>query len=170
MNLFHTLHAKNKPPLLKIPWHMLDIWNPHSFLAVRSILKQVNPDIVHTHNLNGLSLSIGGILDRGAFKWVHTAHDFSFLCPLATLRCLHNASPYLCHRKISPCGVYRLLKKRLIDNRPDLVVFPTQACREVFRERGFFASQNHIILPYFTNVFCKSSSNYHPGRAGGFNL
>jgi len=148
LNIYHAYFAKNKPIILKPFWHVIDIWNYHSYLIVRSILKKEQPDIVHTHNLNGISLSIGKAIRKNTLRWIHTAHDFSFFCPLANYSCKFTKTKFCSNNPFSFCGLYKSLKKKLIDDCPDLVIFPSTSCRSVYQENGIFLKQKNCILPY----------------------
>ena len=152
LNFYHVFSAKRKPAFLKALWHILDIWNLHSYLVFRSILKKEKPDIIHTHNLNGFSLSICRAIKKSSAGWVHTAHDFSLLCPLANLRCGREKTFLCSSNPISVCGIYRSLKKIFFDNRQDLVIFPSVSCRSVFQGKGFFLKQENRVMPYCVSI------------------
>jgi glycosyltransferase involved in cell wall biosynthesis len=50
-----------------------------------SILAQVEPDLVHTNNLPGISTGAWEVARRAAIPVVHTLHDYHLLCPRTTL-------------------------------------------------------------------------------------
>jgi glycosyltransferase involved in cell wall biosynthesis len=146
LNFYHCFHAKRMPALLKVLWHGMDLWNVHAYIAVRDILRREKPDVVHTHNVNGFSLSVGAAIRASKAAWVHTAHDFSFLCPVANLHC--PAHGRLCDPLLSPCVWYRAAKRAAVNGKPDVVVVPSRAAREIFVRRSFFQQQEYRIMPY----------------------
>jgi glycosyltransferase involved in cell wall biosynthesis len=126
---------------------MLDIWNPHAFIGISDILRKVKPDIVHTHNLNGLSLgSVSSVLSLG-LPLVHTCHDFSLLCPFATLSCPFRDSG-TCIKPSHLCKIYRILKKMFMDGKPDIVIFPSRATQRIYLDNRFFLKTKKQILYY----------------------
>ena len=147
LNIYHAYYTKRKPLFLKPLWHGLDLWNPHSYLVIRQILNLIQPDIVHTHNLNGFSLSVIDAVGRARFPLMHTCHDFSLLCPYATFKCplREDAS---CSRPLFVCNVYRQLKKAVIANKPAVVVFPSKSTQSEYVKNNFFPLSRQEVLHY----------------------
>jgi glycosyltransferase involved in cell wall biosynthesis len=167
LNFFHCFYAKRKPAFLKVLWHVIDLWNVHAYMAVFGILRREKPDVVHTHNVNGLSLSVGAAVKVSKTAWVHTTHDFSFLCPMSNLHCpLHGRC---CDFLLSPCAMYRAAKRFAVDKGPDVIVFPSSAAREIFMRRSFFLDREFRILPYCTDAAGVAGEKTPPGDAG-FNI
>jgi len=67
--------------LKKILWHLIDTWNPFSINRIARIIKDYRPDIVHTNNLSGFSVSIWAIIHQLKIPIVHTLRDYYLLCP-----------------------------------------------------------------------------------------
>jgi glycosyltransferase involved in cell wall biosynthesis len=57
------------------------------------------PDVVHTHNLQGITTGVWEVCRRQGVPVVHTLHDYYLLCPRVTLR----------HRDATPCRPSPLL-------------------------------------------------------------
>lgn len=125
LNFYHAYDAKKKPSFIKPFWHAWDINNLHSNFLISRILREEKPDIVHTHNLDGLSLSVVKAVKNFGFNLVHTCHDFSLLCPYATLICPRKQNGF-CEKPNFFCGIYRYLKKKAINDKPDCVIFPSK--------------------------------------------
>src|SRR5437773_2154083 len=70
----------------RLVWHAIDFYNPHTTDELLDVLRQERPDIVHTHNVRGISLSSFLAVDTSGLPHVHTLHDFLLLSPLANLR------------------------------------------------------------------------------------
>jgi glycosyltransferase involved in cell wall biosynthesis len=140
LNFYHMLESKNKPASLKPLWHLMDFFNPHACSVVKSILKREKPDIVHTHNLNGLSVAIAPTIKRLGFPLAHTVHDFGLLCPYTCLTCsaCHKES---CEKPLFGCAFYRNIKRTIIMlNKPDAVIFPSQSVLKLFSSVNFFGT------------------------------
>src|SRR5919198_54913 len=48
-------------------------------------VRAARPDVVHTHNLPGLSTAVWGAAAAAGARVVHTLHDYYLLCPRVTL-------------------------------------------------------------------------------------
>ncbi|TRZ47749.1 glycosyltransferase [bacterium] len=147
INIYHLLRLRYKPVFIKPFWHALDIWNHHSYFTVNRILHEENPDIVHTHNLNGISLSVIDSIKKAGLPLVHTCHDFSLLCPYANLSCSLNKEDY-CPQPVLPCSIYRKFKKMVIDDKPDIVIFPSRSTGDIYLKNNFFKNAKREILHY----------------------
>ncbi len=82
-NLYWIGEKDRQPAWKKGLWQLLDVWNPHAFWAVRHILAQERPDIVHVHKLRGLSPSVWAAAGRAPL--VQTCRDYELMSPEGTL-------------------------------------------------------------------------------------
>jgi glycosyltransferase involved in cell wall biosynthesis len=146
LNFYHAYNAKKKLSFIKPFWHALDMNNPHSRFLISRILRKEKPDIVHTHNLNGLSLGVVLAVKDLGFNLVHTCHDFSLLCPYATLTCSGKRNVF-CEKPNFFCGIYRCLKKKVINDKPDYIIFPSKSTMQIYQENGFFLNTQTDIVP-----------------------
>jgi glycosyltransferase involved in cell wall biosynthesis len=144
VNVYYTYYAKRMNPLRKPFWHTIDLWNPHSYSAVKSILHKERPDVVHTHNLGGLSLSTFDAVKGLDLPLVHTIHDYALLCPKANL---YRSSENVCESPYVFCGIYRSLKRKLAGGKPDVVTAPSKFALEIHKDHSFFAESEHLHLP-----------------------
>jgi glycosyltransferase involved in cell wall biosynthesis len=142
-NVYHTYYAKNSVDFIKPIWHLIDIWNPHSYIVIKSILKRERPDIVHTHNIGGLSPAALYAAKSCKIPVVHTLHDYSFLCPRATL--VHSSSSNICNDPDAICRLYRKIKN-MTTNKLDIITGPSKFVLDMFDGSGFFPSRDKIIF------------------------
>ena len=63
-NLYFYSDGYKHRLLTRALWHFFDIFNVATALKVRKILIEEKPDVVHTHNLMGLSFLIPVVLRR----------------------------------------------------------------------------------------------------------
>ena len=69
----------------KLLWHAQDQWLPRTFVAASRTLRQFRPDVVHTHECQGLSAAVFTAVERLNIPHVHTAHDLNLLCARVTM-------------------------------------------------------------------------------------
>jgi len=148
LNFYHTYNAPKLkiPDFLKLLWHIIDLWNPHSYFMVKKILEKENPDIVHTHNSSGLSAGAAFSAVKSLnLPLVHTAHDYAILCPYLTLLCpLWKEEP--CKYPRFPCKIYRGMKRKILHS-PDIVTAPSQFVLDMHAKSSFFEESTKIVLP-----------------------
>lgn len=143
LNAYHTYFAKNTSAMKKPLFHFIDLWNPHSYRIIRGILKKEKPDVVHTHNLGGLSLSVFDVVKGLGMPLVHTLHDYALLCPNAML--LRKSG--ICKKQPLPCRIYKILKRTVSDSKPDIVIAPSQFVLDMHSRNGFFKNSRKAKLP-----------------------
>ena len=85
LNLYTMYNHQKQPEILKLIWHGIDLWNPHSYIVVKNILKKEKTDVVHINNFKGLSLSVFSAAKHLNLPLIFTARDHSLICPRANL-------------------------------------------------------------------------------------
>ena len=144
LNLYTMYKHQNQPELLKPIWHTIDLWNPHSYIIAKNIIKKEKSDIVHVNNFKGLSLSVFSAAKHLNLPLIFTAHDYSLICPRANL--LHGSGE-ICTVPAGLCKAYVKIQKYLVDNKPDLVTAPSQFVIGKLKESGLFEGVKTIKLP-----------------------
>ena len=66
---------------LKIAWHGVDMFNPSSVRALRFVVDQEDPDVILTHNLKGLGISVARAIQSMGIFHIHTMHDVQLSVP-----------------------------------------------------------------------------------------
>jgi len=69
----------------KIFWHGIDTSNKVMVRRVERIVREVKPDVVLTHNLQGFSTAVMPAVKRVRAPLVHVPHDYSLVCPQTAL-------------------------------------------------------------------------------------
>jgi glycosyltransferase involved in cell wall biosynthesis len=64
----------------RLLWHARDQWRPSVHVAMGRALARWHPDVVHTHEPQGLSAAVFTAIERAGLPHVHTAHDLNLLC------------------------------------------------------------------------------------------
>lgn len=88
----------------RLIFHVWDSINTHAYGTIIHILKSLQPDIVHTHNLSGIGELAWLAAKRLGIPVVHTAHDLHLLCPRTTLFRSNNT---LCIKPSLTCLLWR---------------------------------------------------------------
>ena len=144
LNLYAMYNHQNQPEVLKPIWHGIDLWNPHSYLVVKNILKKEKPDAVHINNFKGLSLSVFSAAKRLNLPLIFTAHDYSLICPRANLL---NGPGVICTNPSKACKFYVRIQKFIMDSKPDVVTGPSQFVIDKLKESGLFEGVKTMKLP-----------------------
>lgn len=138
--LYHDLNKI--PKIIRLFWHVIDIFDINSFLKIKSILKKEKPDIVITHNLKGLGYSIPRTIKYLKIKHLYVLHDTQL---------------------IHPAGFIIYGKEKIIDNfstkiymaacrwlfgSPDIIISPSNWLMKLHEKKNFFKESKKIILPH----------------------
>lgn len=144
MNIYSPFSSQNRSTIIKPIYHTINLWSPSSYLFIKRILKKENPDVVHIHNFKGMSLSIFDAVKSLNLPLVFTTHDFSLICLKASLL---KSSGELCAEKGKFCRFYNHIQNRLVNNKPDVVISPSQFLIDRFIEEGLFENTVKLRLP-----------------------
>ncbi|MGI8765840.1 MAG: glycosyltransferase family 4 protein [Gemmatimonadaceae bacterium] len=108
-NVYWPFHDEPRPKLAKPLWHAIDSYNPRMAADVAEIVSAERPDVVHTNNLAGFSPLVWTHVKRQKIPVVHTLHDYSLLCPRATMYNGHSN----CVTREWTCALYTWPRARL---------------------------------------------------------
>ena len=129
------------PKILRLPWHLLDIFDVGNYFRIKSILKKKKPDVVITHNLKGLSYLIPNVIKCLKIKHIHVLHDAQLLHPSGLILCGREKQ-----LKSFPAKLYISLCRWLF-NSPEIVISPSKWLIKLHEEKNFFSHSEKIILP-----------------------
>jgi glycosyltransferase involved in cell wall biosynthesis len=138
-------------------WHLWDIFNLINYFKIKNILQEEKPDLVITHNLQGIGYLIPGLLRRMKIKHIHTLHDIQLLHPSGLMFWGKEKLLNSQHAKI-----YQALSRFLFGS-PAAIISPSQWLLAEHEKRGFFINSKKIVLP---NCFFAGHS---PSRVLGIN-
>jgi len=71
-------HTRSAP--VRVLWHALDQWLPTVHVSLSRELRRFAPDVVATHQPQGLSAAVFTAITARGLPHVHTAHDLNVLC------------------------------------------------------------------------------------------
>jgi glycosyltransferase involved in cell wall biosynthesis len=126
----------------RVVWHALDQWLPPVHAAVSRALKQAEPDLVISHELQGLSAAAYTAIAASGVPHVHTAHDFNLLC----VRTSMTRNGEYCGGRCFDCRVQRAVRTRAIKlNLTRLIGVSRYICERHIRAGVIPAERAHAI-------------------------
>lgn len=144
-NIFSYQNLAKHNFVLKLVWHLIDIFNFRSARIIKKILEHEKPDEIQTHNLMGVGFSLRTMIKRsknqkiGNFKWIHYLHDVQLVEPSGVLPWNH-AKDSLAQK------IYSLVVK-LMMGKPDEVWSPSRFMIGFYKKRGFFVGSQYHLSP-----------------------
>lgn len=156
----HNDDIKSFGVLRKAMLFFENTWSMKSYKAIRRVLQEFKPDVVHMHNYFPLiSPAAYYACSRAGVPVIQTLHDYRLICPMGHLlrkgqiceECIHNSLwrsiKYGCYRgsrlltlsNALMVSAHRFLKTW--DKRVDLYIAVSEFVRRKFIEGGFMASK-----------------------------
>lgn len=142
--------------------HLIDQYRPTARTELRDVINEFSPDVAHTNNLSGLSISVLDELSSQGIPIVHTLRDYSLLCANNALRKGESqCGPSRC----APCVALSAIKKprtQLVD----VVVGNSKFILDKHLEYGLFenSSRKTIYNGFSTNANIEARK--HPKSDG----
>ncbi len=159
-NIYWHWERGNRKGYEKALWHLRDAWNADAGAKFSAIIAERNPDILHTHLIDGMSAILWRKARQMGVPVVHTAHDYHLLCPRALML---TKSLKICTNPQLGCRIYRAWHTR---TTKDIDVFcsPSQFLIDKHIEAGISAKttavvRNGIVLPAITNPAIRRGDN-----------
>ncbi len=141
-NLFFYTDAYKHSWFSRLVWHAIDIFNWPAAQQIKKIIEQEKPDVVHTHNLMGLSFLLPRLIRKLKIRHIHTVHDVQLVEPSGMIL---KQSEYAWRYHGFPIRLYTALMRKLIGS-PAVVISPSQFLREFYLTRNFFPQSKVEIV------------------------
>lgn len=142
-NLYHPLRDHRHWWCWRLLWHIIDAVNPLNGFFVWKTLREIAPDVVWTHNLKGIGLTIPLFLRRGRAPWVHQVHDVQLSVPSGLTIAGHE-------RMFLTTKLFRhgyTLFCRLLFGSPTAIISPSRFLLEFYAQKGFFKKSRMVTMP-----------------------
>lgn len=155
-NLFFYTNAERYGFFSRLLWHGLDLFHLASGKFVCQVLGREKPDVVHTHNLMGMSFLIPHVIRRLGIRHLHTVHDVQLVEPSGIiLKAKEHSSRYTG----LPVRFYTAIMKRLFGS-PSIVISPSQFLSDFYYSRNFFPLSKLVVVrnPLTMNVVSECAS------------
>lgn len=140
-NSYFPLDANKQTGLQKLRWHTRDSYNTHAGTQVAQLIDKLKPDVVHTNNLGGFSVSVWSAIRERGIRIVHTLRDYYLLCPNTAM--FHHGKQ--CTNRCVKCAVLSVPRTRAT-RHVDMVVGNSQFILDKHLQYGLFeGSQRQVI-------------------------
>ncbi len=142
-NLYWVYDKENKPLFQKIIWQLIDTWNPFVFKQTKTIIQQIEPDLIHVHKLRGLSPSVWSAAAACVIPVVHTCHDYELISPQGTL------SGRIGQMAVNQSWLLRPYQsiRRKASKFVNAFTAPSLGLLETHLDIGFFPQAIHTVIP-----------------------
>ena len=139
-NLFNFLDINRQPVWLRLPWHLIDMFNFIQTKKIKNILLEEKPDLVFMQGLKGLSYWLPRTLKKMKIKHLYRVFDMQLIHPTGLLFDNENRFTAALAR------VYKMFCRWLFDS-PELVVFPSHYVKSVYESNNFFKKSRKEVWP-----------------------
>lgn len=137
----------------KIFWNILEIWNPLKNLYLNNIIKEINPDIIHTHNLACLSAYVWKIGKEKNIPVIHTLRDKWLLCSRHHMF----KDQITCRDRCTFCKLLDYNKKKYSQN-VDCVIGISNFILNLHIKNGYFFKSDKKVIYNAVNISIKKNT------------
>lgn len=141
-NIFYHTDGHRYGVFTRLAWHIVNLFHIGAAKRVHKILQEFEPDVVHTHNLMGLSFLIPLVIRRLGLRHVHTVHDVQLVEPSGIIRKTRERSWRYTGLHVV---LYSALLRSLMGS-PHVVISPSQFLLNFYESRGFFRTSKRVVL------------------------
>ncbi|EPK1428280.1 glycosyltransferase [Klebsiella oxytoca] len=131
-NIYWPYDGQQRSSFERLRWHLKDIYNCSMKYRLEEEINKFDPDVVHTNNISGFSVSIFDIIKSHGKKLIHTARDYYLLHPNSTL---FNKGMNLNPNSLS-CRIWSAIK-RIKSNKIDDFIGISNYVTDLHRTCGF---------------------------------
>ncbi len=132
-NIFWRFEASNQNIFKRSIWRLIDFYNFSTKDKIGKILSAENPDVCHTNNIAGFSVSVWDIIKKFGIPLVHTIRDYYSIC--ATSKMLKNDQS--CDKQCLECEMYTYNKK-ITSHKVDAVTGVSKFILDTHVKHGYF--------------------------------
>lgn len=147
-NVYWPFDGRQRKRVVKAVWHLRNTFGQGGAADIAALVRQLRPDIVHTHNLSGFTTATWQAIRSQGIPVVHTVHDYALLCPTTTM--LRDRSN--CEGQCLGCRLLSWPKPRQSQAVSAVVGCSAFVLEQHLRAGYFSAATRHVILnsdPYF---------------------
>lgn len=142
LNIFSYININKHNAATRLIWHLLDIFNSHSYFTIKKILKRENPNVVHTHNLKGIGFLTPRAIKKKKIKHIHTLHDIQLASPSGLMI---KGKENNWQQTGFLTKIYSSICKNLFAS-PQIVISPSNWLLDYYDKKGFFKKSKKIVL------------------------
>jgi len=142
MNLFYYLDDYKHAAPIRLLWHALDTFNWHSYFTVKKLLKELQPEIVITHNLKGIGYLLPRLIKQLGIKHCHVLHDVQLSVP-SGLIIKGKENGFVVAGFLT--RIYEKICRDLFGS-PEIIVSPSNWLLRFYSAKGFFPKSKQVVL------------------------
>ena len=143
-NVYQVYKAPRAPALQKARWHWNDHFHPDAERICGEVMDQFQPDVVNTHDLQGIGYNLLKAIGARSVPCVQTLHDFGFVC--VSMNMFRHGRE--CGHHHLPCVASTLIKRSYFQHVQTLAfISPTVALLERYRPHLPARVEAHVV-PY----------------------
>ncbi len=124
---------------IRLLWRILDLQNPFNYKTFFNILSQERPDVIHCHNLEGISTSIWRCASILNIPVVQHLHDYYFICRHAGLFKKNK----LCEKQTFLCTLRSNFFSKMMNKYIKTIISPSRFCYD--RTMSAFSNSTKAI-------------------------
>lgn len=143
LNLFGIENISKKPFLWRLLWHVIDAVSPGVRSVIQRWILEEQPEVIFTHNLKGIGLSIGRFIQESEVRHIHTLHDVQLTIPSGLL--MWGQEQSFLNRSFLRRRFEALAKWAI--GKPDAVISPSKFLLDLHSSRGFFSDVETRVIP-----------------------
>ncbi|CAI0771911.1 lipopolysaccharide 1,2-N-acetylglucosaminetransferase [Serratia liquefaciens] len=132
-NIYWPFDSGVKTKFQRLTWHLIDSYNLVMKKLVSKEIDDFNPDVVHTNNIAGFSVSVWTAIKNKNKKLVHTSRDYYLFHPSSTM--------FSNDRNIEPrefsVRLWSFIKK-VVSRKVDVYIGISNFIRKFHIDNGFF--------------------------------
>jgi glycosyltransferase involved in cell wall biosynthesis len=152
-NLYWRYKSREQWLLKKLPWYLIDIFNPFILKEIKKVIQKEKIEIAHTNNICGFSVSIWKLLHDNDIPILHTIRDYYLLCANSAMF----KNDKSCGSQCLTCAIFSVAK-RYMSNYVSGVAGASGFILKKHEEYGFF--RNAIVKETIYNpIFPESAKN-----------
>lgn len=140
-NIYWPFDLKLKSKLQRLAWHIIDSYNIVMAKFVSKEIDDFNPDVVHTNNISGFSVSIWGAIKSKKKKLVHTSRDYYLFHPNSTLF-KNNRNMGTDEYSVKIWSFF----KKIASAKVDIYIGISDFIRSLHMENGFFSNSTSSYI------------------------
>ena len=142
-NFYYIKHDRHVPFPVRMLWHMVDLFSPFARKAIRHVINEEDPDVIITHNLKGLGVSVGREIQKQGIPHIHTLHDVQLSIPSGLL--IYKQEGGLLNSGLSRRFYEKGVKRSI--GKPDVIISPSKYLSDFYKKRGLFPDSRTEVLP-----------------------
>lgn len=143
LNLYYMKSDHVVPFPIRALWHVIDMCGPFGRAAVRQIINDEEPEVIITHNLKGIGVSVAREIQKQGVPHIHTLHDVQLTVPSGLL--IAGQEESWLNRSFLRRLYERMVKCAM--GIPDVILSPSTFLAEYYASRGLFTDSRKEILP-----------------------